>query len=580
MTTQATSPHSPSVPTLVSDDALASRVSIANGADGADGTHEATFNDPPDSSSANLTSSTPQDDQPTSSSRRIILLCTVMLCMFIVSLDKTIIGVAIPAITDEFHSIENIGWLGSAYMMTNAALQLSFGRMYKFTSLKWTLLSSILLFEIGSAVCGAAPSMAVLILGRAIAGAGAAGIFSGAIQVIIALVPLEKRPGWMAVSGAIFGFSSAVGPLVGGAFTTKVSWRWCFYLNLPIGGFVLLIVVLLLPSKDVHKKKTQTTTPVGIWAKVRNLDPIGIVLLLPCVICLVLVLQWGGSTYAWSSGRVIALLVVFAVTACIFIAWQVYSGDAALLPPKVFTQRSVQGGVFYTFLATGSMVVMVYYLPIWFQVTKQSSAITSSYQTLPFILSLVAVSLPSGIIARKTGHFVPQMLLAPIFSSTGTGLITTFQPHTPHQAWIGYQVLYGIGIGLSTQGPSLAIQASLPQSDVPIGIAANFFAKEMGGAIFVSVAQNLFANELGRRLQGISGLNAQAITTSGATELQDKAGDQIDTVVAAYNYALRDVWILALALVAATIVPFVRVEWKNLQKEAEKRKKIQTGGEK
>lgn len=494
--------------------------------------------------------------------------------MFLVSLDKTIIGVAIPAITDEFHSIENIGWLGSAYMMTNAALQLMFGRVYKFTTLKWTLLTSIVLFEVGSAVCGAAPSMAALIVGRAIAGAGASGIFSGVIQVVVALVPLEKRPVWMALGGAIFGFSSALGPLIGGAFTTKVSWRWCFYLNLPVGGFVMLVVMLLLPAHDMHKKKGDATTPVGVWAKVRNLDPIGVVLLLPAVICLVLALQWGGSAYAWSSGRVIALLVVFSVTTCAFIAWQVYSGDKALLPPKIFTQRSVQGATLYASLVTASMIVMVYYLPIWFQVTKQSSAITSSYQTLPFILALVVVSIPSGIVSRKTGHYVPQMLLGPIFSSVGAGLITTFQPHTSHPAWIGYQVLYGMGIGLGMQGPSLAVQASLPQADVPIGIAAMFFAREMGGAIFVSVAQNLFANKVGQRLSGIPGLDAKAIATSGATELADKAGEQLEAVIEAYNYALRYVWILALVLVAVTILPLALVEWKNLQKEAEKRRAL------
>lgn len=493
----------------------------------------------------------------------LIIMWTMMLCMFLVSLDKTIIGVAIPTITDQFHSIDKIGWLGSAYMMTTACLQLVAGRIYKHLPLKLVLLASILLFEIGSAVCGAAPNMDALIVGRALAGAGAAGIFSGVIQVTVTLLPLDKRPVWMSIGGAIFGVSSAVGPLLGGAFTTHATWRWCFYINLPVGGIALLVVGLLLPYEEKPEKQSFTSV-------IKMLDPIGMLLVFPAIISLVLVLQYGGFVYTWSDGRIIALWVVFAVMSLAFVAWQVYRGDRALLPPKIVSQRSVMGALLYCGLLSASMVVLIYYLPIWFQVTKGSSAITSSYQTLPFILALVVSSIIGGIGARKTGHYGPQVILAPVLASVGAGLMTTFQPGTGHSAWIGYQVLYGLGTGLGVQSPSLAVQASLPQADVPIGVAATFFSREMTGAVFVSVAQNIFANKLGSGLQNVPGIDRAEIASTGATELRRIAGDHLAEVVSAYNLALKNVWYIALALVAASVLPACLIQWKNLKKEAEK----------
>lgn len=526
------------------------------------------------SSSSSITSGTaapPATKTTVRESSTFIIMSTMMLCMFLVSLDRTIIGVAIPTITDQFHSIDKIGWLGSAYMMTNACLQLLAGRIYKHAPLKIVLIASILLFEIGSAVCGAAPNMNALIVGRAIAGAGSAGIFSGVIQVTIALLPLDKRPVWMSIGGAIFGVSSALGPLLGGAFTTHVSWRWCFYINLPVGGIALLIVGYLLPHKAAMSSKN------SIAAMIKLLDPVGLLLVFPAIVSLVLILQYGGFTYTWSDGRVIALWCVFGITTIAFLAWQVYRGDDALLPPRIVSQRSVVGALVYCGLISASMVILVYYLPIWFQVTKGSSAITSSYQTLPFILALVVASIVSGIAARKTGYYAPQLLIAPIFSSIGAGLMTTFEPNTGHPAWIGYQVLYGLGIGLGMQGPSLAVQASLPQPDVPIGIAATFFSREMAGAIFVSVAQNIFANKLSANLEKIAGIDLHEITSTGATELRSTAGSDLEEVVQAYNGALKYVWYVALGLVVASAFPVALIQWKNLKKEAEKQKVAKEG---
>ena len=202
-------------------------------------------------------------------------------------------------------------------MLTACSFQLIVGRMYTFYNPKWVFLIAIGIFELGSVVCGAAPNSIAFIIGRAIAGAGASGIFSGAIVIMLNLVPLHKRPILQGCMGAIFGLSAVIGPLLGGAFTTKVSWRWCFYINLPIGGAAILILVFILHTPKAKKSGTP-------WKQqLVQLDPTGTVFFISGIVCLLLALQWGGSTYAWGNGRIIALLILFVLCISVFIGVQI-----------------------------------------------------------------------------------------------------------------------------------------------------------------------------------------------------------------------------------------------------------------
>jgi MFS family permease len=305
---------------------------------------------------------------------------------------------------------------------------LLYGRFFTFYSPKWVFISAIIFFEVGSAVCGAAPTSSGFIVGRAIAGVGSAGIMCGVIVIIVHCLPLHKRPMYTGFMGAVFGISSVIAPLLGGVFTDDISWRWCFYINLPLGAVALFIITLILKPTPPPNPCPETS----FSGRLRKLDPLGTICFLPSIVCLLLALEWGGEKYAWSDGRIIALFVLFGVLLIAFIVIQVWRQEEATVPPRLISQRSIACGLWYVLCLGGSMMVYVYYLPIWFQAVKGVSAVKSGIMSLPLVLGLVAASIMSGIFVSKLGYYNPFMYASVIVMSIGAGLFTTFTTETNH----------------------------------------------------------------------------------------------------------------------------------------------------
>ncbi|KAJ5666648.1 hypothetical protein N7462_011057 [Penicillium macrosclerotiorum] len=511
------------------------------------------------------------EEQNISGLKLAIVMVAIVSAMFLVALDRTIIATAVPRISDQFHAINDISWYASAYLLTSCTTQLFWGRIYTFYSTKILFVVAVVVFEVGSILCGAAPSSEVFIIGRAIAGVGSAGIFNGSTIIISQVVPLHKRPLFVGLIGSTFGVSSIIGPLLGGAFTDNATWRWCFYINLPIGGLTLVIVAFFLQAP-------RRSTTASLKRQLIRLDPIGTVLVFSSIILFLLALQWGGTTYAWDSGRIISLLILAGVMFLAFAAVQIWRKEDATIPPRIIKNRSILLGAIFTSCISGAMISILYTLPLWFQGVKNRNAVQSGIDNIPMVLSLVIASILSGAAVSHTGYYVPFMLVSSIFMAIGAGMITTFKVDTGHPAWIGYQVLFGLGLGSGMQQPTLAAQTVLDQADVSIGVAIMFFFQSLGGGVFVAVSQNLYTNYLTDKLLMVSGIDSKAILEAGATDLVRMIPvEKLDVVLVIYNTALHRAFFVPLGLSCAMALPALGMEWRNVKLESERREKEKLG---
>ncbi|KAL8396833.1 hypothetical protein RB594_003793 [Gaeumannomyces avenae] len=457
-----------------------------------------------------------------------IISIALSLAVFLMALDNSIITTAIPRITDEFRSLEDVGWYGSAYLLTTAALQLLFGKFYTFFSVKWIYLIAIGLFELGSLICGVARNSLTLILGRAIAGLGSAGLFSGSLVILAHSVPMATRPLFTGLIGSMCGIASVAGPLLGGVFTDKVTWRWCFFINLPIGAVTIAVIALWF--EDPRRPRAaaaaaaddddQEPEPETWRQRLMQFDPLGTLLFMPSIVCLLLALQWGGTEHAWGSAVVVALLVVFGVL-----------------------------------------------ITIWFQSVKGATAVESGIMNLPMLLAVVVMSVVAGAAVTFWGYYAPFMLLGTLLTSVGFGLISTWGPDTDRPVWIGYQVLAGAGVGLGMQQPLMAVQAVLPIEDVPTGTSVVVFLQTLGGALFVSIGHNVFTNRLVENLSVLfPGVDVAAVLKSGATGLANSlTPEMVPVVLAAYSAALTKIFLVAAALSALSIIGSAFVEWESVK---------------
>ena len=281
----------------------------------------------------------------------VMIVVALCLAVFMMALDMTIVATAIPKITDQFHSLDQVGWYGSAFFLSLAAFQSTWGKAYKYFHLKISFLLSMFIFELGSLICAVANGSIMLIIGRAIAGVGGAGLSSGSYTIIAFSAPLRQRPAFIGVLGAVFGVASVIGPLLGGVFTDNLSWRWCFYINLPVGAIAATMVFFFFKAPKAARPARAT-----LKEKLLQMDLPGAFTIIASIVCYLLAMQWGGTTKPWSDGAVIGTLVAFGILAILFVAIQWYSGDRALLQFRLLKDRTIGASVAYIFIVSGPFV--------------------------------------------------------------------------------------------------------------------------------------------------------------------------------------------------------------------------------
>jgi hypothetical protein len=307
--------------------------------------------------------------------------------------------------------------------------------------------------------------------------------------------------------------------------------------------------------------------------KVDRLDPIGTIFFLPGIVCLLLALEWGGAKYAWSNTRIVVLFVLFGLLIVSFGIVQMWKQENATLPPRILKYRSVTAASFFALCISGSMTLIVYFLPTWFQAIQGVDALESGIRTLPLIISLLLASIVSGGLTSTIGYYTPFLVLCSVVMAVGGGLMTTFKVDSPKSVWIGFQIIFGFGIGLGQQQAGLAAQTVLPSKDVSTGVALKFFGQSLGGAIFVSVGQSVLSNKLVEHLTKIPGLitshpglNPSQIVNLGALELKEFFGPQYsDAVILAFNNSLDSVFQVGMIVSCLSLVGALLVDWKSIK---------------
>ncbi|GAD98124.1 major facilitator superfamily transporter [Paecilomyces variotii No. 5] len=493
-----------------------------------------------------------------------VLLISVVLCLatFCVAVDNTIISTAVPRIAHDFNSIDDVGWYAAIYPLTSCAFQPSYGKIYTLFSSKIVFLAALLIFEIGSVICATAPNSDVFIFGRALPGLGSAGVQAGTTLILAECVPLRQRPTWNSIIGSMFAVGSVAGPLLGGAFSDSTTWRWCFWINLPIGGAVILFIAFFYDDNDDGKRTLKSS---GFRSRISRFDLAGTFTFVSATICLLLALSWGGTTYAWANFRIIVLLTVAGVLFCSFIGIEYWMKENAIVPLRLLRRRSICAAIWFGLCLGGVFFVNVFYIPLWFQIVDGVSAVESAILFIPFMLSVVGGFMFAGFGTAATGYYTPFVYVGSILMSIGTGLLMTVQPqHTSRAKWVGFQILCGAGIGLGEEQGLYMVQTTLPENDVATGIGLLLFAQTFGGALFVSIAQAVFLENISKALKALApNLDPHSVLDGASTSSSHARTSQ--GLQAAYAVAIKDAFRVGLILATVSSIGAILYDWKSLK---------------
>ncbi|KIX02451.1 uncharacterized protein Z518_08392 [Rhinocladiella mackenziei CBS 650.93] len=482
-----------------------------------------------------------------------LLVGALLLAILIVILDTSILATAIPQITDHFHTISDIGWYVAAYMLTNASLQPLTGKFYTYFSLKYAFVGFLAVFELGSLICALATSSSMLVIGRAVSGIGASGLQNGALTIIGIAAPPSQQPPLFGILMSFAGAGQLIGPLIGGALTEHASWRWCFWINLPIGG-VTILTMIFIPFPPYRARKTNWT----FRDVTRDFDIPGFALFAPACIMLLLALEWGGVEYSWSSATIIGLLCGGGGVFLVFLIWEYFHDGSAMIPLSLIRQRVIYSSMLTAAIQFGGLLIFTYYMPLWFQVIKGASPTLSAVYILPTFVTQILSAIAVGVIVSRVGYLMPPAFIGSAFATVSAGLMSTFTTHTGTGTWIGYQILNGVGRGISLQQPIQAVQSVASSDLMPTATAMVAWAQNFGGTIVIGVAQTAFLNILQNALNTHArGVDASEVTAAGATNyLASLAGDDNadlrNNVLISYNQAITQTFYIAVGCAAVS----------------------------
>ncbi|CAG8603381.1 16264_t:CDS:10, partial [Acaulospora morrowiae] len=412
-----------------------------------------------------------------------VILVFVGLCfgLFLAALDQTIVATVVPKIAVDFKDLDRIAWIGTSYMLTVSAFLLTYGKLSDIFGRKITFLAAIIIFEIGSLLCGLSKSMTMIIISRAIAGVGGGGIIG--------------NDWWMSKKKTSFGVASVLGPVLGGAFADneKITWRWAFYINLPLGAITIIVSLLFL---HLH----QSTG--SFREKLVRIDWLGTLVIAVSTVLILLALNWGGNEYAWNSSLIIALLVTGVTGFILFGFVESHFALEPLAPIRLFKYRTVSVSLFVNIFHGMAFFSILYFIPLFYEVVDEDNAINSGLKLLPFVIGVVFSIIFSGQLISRTSKipYKGYCISSGILITVSIGLMSTLNESSNRGQQIGYLLIGGIGIGSIIQTTLLAGQEVVEYEDIASITSLLTFARMMGAVLGLSIIGSVFKNELSKNL--------------------------------------------------------------------------------
>ncbi len=409
----------------------------------------------------------------------------LLLVLFVAALDQTIVSTALPTIVGDLGGLQHLSWVVTAYLLASTIVAPLYGKLGDLYGRKRLLQAALVIFLIGSALCGAAQTMYQLIAFRAIQGLGGGGLIVLVIASVGDLVPPRERGRYQGYFGGVFGVATVVGPLLGGFFVDNLSWRWIFYVNLPVG--VLAFVVLAIAFQ------TQQTT------KRHRIDYVGTVVLGAALSAIVLYTSLGGTTYGWGSPQLLAVLAIGIVLLAVFPYVERRAAEP-ILPLELFENRTFAVTSAIGFIVGFALFGAVTFVPLYLQVIKGHSPTESGLLITPMMAGLLVTSIVSGNLISRYGHYRPFPIVGTALAAAGLFLLSRLGVHTSTWTGAAYLVVLGLGLGMVMQVLVLAAQNAVPYRLLGVATSGSTLFRQIGGSVGVAAFGAIFTNQLRREL--------------------------------------------------------------------------------